>query len=108
MDDTKSAMRVAVALTSETGPFHAGGDCPDIRLWDESGEKLGEKMNPGWIEDGDFRDVVIDQLGKHQPTYALLSANKNGMCIAYLQQTWPDQQEYVWIGNWGETCGYPW
>lgn len=103
-----SVARVAVALNDFAG-MDADGDGPDIRLWDDYGNFLGMEADPGHIKAGNFKDIHIDQKGSTaQPTYALISANNNAICIAYLLLTWPDNQNYGWVGNWGHTCGQPW
>ena len=102
-----SRMRVVVGLSGSEQKDTAG-DCPDIRLWGETFNFLGMEADPGFISEGGYIDVIIDQKTTEQPTYALLSGNKNGVCIAYLLQTWPDEQKYGWVGNWGRACGQPW
>jgi len=43
----------------------------------------------------------------------LITANgagnsKNGVCLAYLQSTWPDNQTFAWVGNWARHCEEHW
>ena len=104
---THSVMRVAVGMNGN-GFAESEGEEPDIRLWNDFGEFLG--MNLGdkeTITDGHFKDIYIGENGQ-QPTYALLTANSNAICITYLALVWPDDAKYGWVGNWGYTCGRQW
>ena len=106
-DPPASQMRIAVGLNSYSG-MDSDGDVPDVRLWDETGSFLGIELGEGHIDEGSFADVVVDQSRMAQPTYAMLSGNRNGICLAYLLQTWPDQQNYAWVGDWGWACDQHW
>ena len=101
-----SVIRVAIAL-NESPEMHSDGNAPDIRLWNEYGEFLGMNEDGTIIEDGGYKDIEINQ-NTNQPTYVLLSANKDAICLAYILLTWPDAQTYGWIGNWGHGCNKPW
>ncbi|KAL8830627.1 MAG: hypothetical protein Q9191_001328 [Dirinaria sp. TL-2023a] len=81
-DESKSNLRVQVALNLKDG-LGADGDGPDVRLWDETGDFIGIKVDPGYIDAGSYKDIEIDQHDTRQPTYALLTANDNAICIAY-------------------------
>ena len=103
-----TVMRIGLALN---GPVEMefDGNAPDVRLWNEFAEFLGMSVgDKKSIEDGGFKDIKIEQENTQQPTYAVLSANYDAVCIAYLSFTWPDDQHYGWVGNWGATCDYPW
>jgi len=111
-DNTQSMMRVCVGLNSDE-LTDAGGNCPDIRLFNEIHDFVAKKPDPGYVSEGDFIDVIIDQGDVQQPTSALITANgagngKNGVCLAYLQSTWPDNQTFAWIGNRARHCGEHW
>ena len=102
-DNTQSIMRVYGRLNSNEFT-DAGGNCPDIRLFNEIHDFIAKKPDPGYVSEGDFIDVIIDQGDGQQPTSALITANgagngKNGVCLAYLQSTWPDNQTFAWVGN---------
>lgn len=105
---TNSKMRVAVGLDGTEGLSNAGGDYPDVRVFNEVGNYLGGEFDPGYIYDGTVYDLTIRQSVGQQPTYALFTGNTDAVCIAYLSQTWPDGQNYGWVGTWGHFCGAPW
>ena len=104
---THSVMRVAVGQNGGN-LTESDGEEPDIRVYDEYGSFLGKKIGDGELIDaGGFKDINIPQ-STIQPTYALLTANKNAICISYLTHVWPDGAKYGWVGNWGHTCGKEW
>ena len=109
-DKVGSTVRVAVGLDFSGGLREAGGDLPDVRLWNEAGEFLGKTTDPGKVGTGGYRDITVDH--KHdstqQATYTLFSANNDAICIAYTSITWPSGDEYAWIGDWGRKCGATW
>ncbi|KAI1774803.1 hypothetical protein F4818DRAFT_418994 [Hypoxylon cercidicola] len=105
-----STIRVTVGLDYSGGLNNAGGDLPDVRLFNEGGEFIGIKVGPGKVKDGGFGDIKIDHNDDttQQPTYALFSANNDAICIAYTSITWPNDDKYTWVGNWGHQCGGSW
>lgn len=108
--DGSSKVRFAIGLDGN-GLSNAGGDLPDIRVFNEVGGFLGARYDPGYVGDGRVDiEVKVDQPNGpgQQPTYALFSANDDAVCIAYLAQTWPDNQRYGWVGSWGRMCGATW
>lgn len=107
-DPSNCNIRIQLGLNGGGGLDEAGGDIPDIRLFNESSTLIGEAHNLGYINNGGFRDLSIGQTPGQQPTYALFTGNNDAVCIAYITQTWPDSQTYGWIGNWGRLCGEPW
>lgn len=108
-DSGGSVVRFQVGLDSDGGLSNAGGDTPDIRLFNEVGVFLGASYDPGFIEDGTTgHDVRVQQKSEQQATYALFSANDNAVCLAYVSIVWPDKQKYGWLGSWGRQCGAPW
>ena len=104
-----SRMRVAVGL-NEFEEMNADGDAPDIRLWTENGIFTGIVRDLGYIQEGSYKDIDIPHIfaNTQQSPYALLSANKNAICMAYVHQTWADGQNQAWVGNWGRTCDQEW
>lgn len=105
---SETKMRVVAALDGTSGLSNAGGDYPDVRLFNENGEFLGGRYDPGKVSDGNAYDINIQQSTGQQPTYALFTGNADAICIAYIAATWPDGQKYGWVGSWGRRCGKPW
>lgn len=91
------------------GLSNAGGNIPDIRAYNEHGELIGKKINDKtYCGPGD--DNCLSQINKvhQQPTYTLFSGNNDAICIAWVSVTFPGQDKYAWIGNWGQQCGAAW
>ena len=87
--DGGSKVRFAIALAGD-GLCNAGGDLPDIRVFNEVDGFIGARYDPGYVADGRVDvEVKFDQLNGpgQQPTYALFSANDDALCTAYLAQT---------------------
>ncbi|KAI4859909.1 hypothetical protein F4820DRAFT_462101 [Hypoxylon rubiginosum] len=105
-----STIRLTVGLDTNGGLNNAGGDLPDVRLFNEAGEFIGIKAGPGKVKDGGFGDITVDHNDDttQQPTYALFSANNDAICVAYTSITWPNGDKYTWVGNWGHQCGGSW
>ncbi|KAH8602512.1 hypothetical protein B0O99DRAFT_679511 [Bisporella sp. PMI_857] len=107
---TGSSIKIAVGLDYKGGLQNSGGDLPDIRLWSENGEFLGMKADPGKVKNGNVGTVKVNHKKGNgaQATYALFSANNDAICIAYVSITWPDENKYAWLGDWGDKCGGSW
>lgn len=105
-----SVVRIQVGLDTPGGLNNAGGDLPDIRLFNEAGDFLGGKYDPGHIEDGtNGNDIRVQQSAEQQATYGLFTANDNAICIAYLTIVWPGEEaKYGWTGDWGQKCSNSW
>lgn len=106
--NSETKMRIVAGLDGTEGLSNAGGDYPDVRLFGENGEFLGAEYDPGYVDDGTHYDLTIQQSTGQQPTYALFTGNTDAICIAYISATWPDSQNYGWVGSWGRKCGQPW
>jgi hypothetical protein len=105
-----SVVRIAVGLDIDGGLSNAGGDLPDVRLFNEAGKFLGLNADPGRIGDGSTVDIKVshnDDNGQQAP-YVLFSANDDAICIAYASITWPNGDKYAWLGDWGRRCGGSW
>lgn len=63
---------------------------------------------PVKLKGGEHYDSLIKLAYAQQPTYGLFNGNKDAICIGYIAQTWPDKQEFAWLGSWGKQCGQPW
>ncbi|KPM38675.1 hypothetical protein AK830_g7877 [Neonectria ditissima] len=91
-ETAKSVIKIGIGLDTKNGLNNAGGDLPDVRLFNEDGDFLGMSADPGDIDDGSTKEISIDHDGDNgqQATYALFSANDDAICIAYASITWPD------------------
>jgi len=105
-----SVVRVTVGLDYDGGLSNSGGDLPDVRLFNEAGDFIGMKVDPGKVQSGSFGEIKVDHDGDNgqQATYTLLSANNDAICIAHVTITWPDGDKYAWVGDWGDRCGATW
>lgn len=81
-DSVNSVIKIAVGLDGG-GLTNAGGDLPDVRLFNEFGEFLGMSADPGFIVDGTTGEIKVRHNGDlgQQATYTLFSANDNAICI---------------------------
>lgn len=107
-DAITSKFRIGLALDGTRGLSNAGGNLPDVRVWNEVGGFLGAHYDPGNCGSGVACDVEVEQSVAQQPTYVLFSANDDAVCIAYMSATWPDEQKLGWLGSWGKACGASW
>jgi hypothetical protein len=108
-DEGGSVVRIQVGLDSPGKLSNAGGDLPDVRLFNEAGEFLGGEYDPGYIEDGTTgKDIRVEQSSEQQATYGLFTANDDAICIALLSIVWPDEQKFGWTGDVGKLCGGSW
>ncbi|KAF6815474.1 hypothetical protein CPLU01_14123 [Colletotrichum plurivorum] len=84
----------------------AGGDFPDVRLWDETGEYLGGRMDPGMCEEG-RTDCTTTVDTQEAATYTLFSGNSDAICIAWTGLNWAGGQKNYGFhpGNWAYACG---
>jgi hypothetical protein len=104
-----SVIKIAVGLDGG-GLTNAGGDLPDVRLFNEFGEFLGMSADPGSIDDGSTGEIKVrhkDDLGQ-QATYTLFSANDNAICIGMATITWPDGSNWGWTAQWADPCKASW
>ncbi|KAM5341688.1 hypothetical protein ACJ41O_014719 [Fusarium nematophilum] len=109
-EKAKSVIKIGVGLDVRGGLDNSGGHLPDVRLWNEDGRFLGGKMDPGNIKSGETQEIKVKHDGNvgQQATYTLFSGNTDAICIAFASITWPDGNEYAWIGDWGKQCGATW
>lgn len=108
-DSVNSIIKIAVGLDGG-GLTNAGGDLPDVRLFNEFGEFLGMSADPGFIDDGTAGEIKVrhnDGLGQ-QATYTLFSANDNAICIGMATITWPDGSNWGWTAQWADPCKASW
>ncbi|KAF7556137.1 hypothetical protein G7Z17_g1655 [Cylindrodendrum hubeiense] len=110
-DTTTSSVKITVGLDVSGGLDNAGGSLPDVRLFNEAGDFIGISNSADAITDGSTGEVKItheDSSNGQQATYALLSANNDAICIAYMTMTWANGDQYGWVGDWGSECGATW
>ncbi|KAH6988572.1 hypothetical protein EDB80DRAFT_589168 [Ilyonectria destructans] len=111
VDTTTSSVKITVGLDVSGGLDNAGGSMPDVRLFNEAGGFIGINNAGDSITDGSTGEVKItheDSSNGQQATYALLSANNDAICIAYMTMTWANGDQYGWVGDWGSECGATW
>ncbi|KAL5336717.1 hypothetical protein BJX70DRAFT_267110 [Aspergillus crustosus] len=105
-----STIKVAVALDGANGGTdNAGGDLPDVRVWNDFGEFLSITADPGTVTDGTVGTVEVDH--EQQGVYSLLTANNDAICIAWVTTTWSDAaggNKYAVSGDYGGQCGATW
>ncbi|KAK4643707.1 hypothetical protein QC761_405770 [Podospora bellae-mahoneyi] len=109
-DPVGSKVKITVGLDVPGGLNNAGGDLPDVRLFNEAGKFLGIAADPGSIGDGSTGEIKVDHKDDNgqQATYALFTANDNAICVASASITWPNGDQYGWVGDWGRECGGSW
>jgi hypothetical protein len=119
-DEDHSALRIAVGLTGNL----SGGDTPYIAVFNEKKEFIGYwnwvdyifKPSEAYIDAGGFKDISVtqscDKCKKgQQATWLQLFQQPEGLdgiCIAYLAQTWADGNNRGWLGDMGKLCGRSW
>ncbi|KAL3476680.1 hypothetical protein BJX99DRAFT_246700 [Aspergillus californicus] len=105
-----STIKVAVALDNDAaGTINAGGDLPDVRVWNSFGDFTGMTADPGTVGDGTVGTVEVDH--EQQGSYSLFSANDDAICIAWVTTTWSDASggnKYAVSGDYGSACGATW
>ncbi|EGD93027.1 hypothetical protein TESG_00584 [Trichophyton tonsurans CBS 112818] len=103
-----STIKVAVALD---GPqiSNAGGDLPDVRIWNEIGTFVGITVDPGKVKNGNVGEIHVEH--QSQGVYSLFSANDDAICVAWVTTTFTDDRggnKYAVSGDIGQACGAPW
>jgi hypothetical protein len=104
---TISALRIAVGLEGD-----APGNVPAAFIYDEFGSFLGgtspDKKQK--IKKGGIYDLYIGQsISNAQATYVSINAeHDDGICIAYIGQTWTDGTSLGWLGDNGKQCDWDW
>ncbi|KAM0276580.1 hypothetical protein ACHAQH_006585 [Verticillium albo-atrum] len=83
----------------------AGGDLPDVRLWDETAEFLGGSYDPGYCDEG-VTTCATDVNTQEAATYTLFSGNNDAICIAWAGLSWAGGQKKYGFhpGNWAYAC----
>lgn len=100
--DTNNVMyRLVIGNDGATGPYggvlsNAGGNKPDVRAWDPTGQFLGIETNDNnkCNEGNRVCDTKIDGVNQ-TPDYTLFTANNDALCISVAKTTYPDNIQYV-------------
>lgn len=89
---------------------NAGGNLPDIRVFDNQGNFLGMVINDhNKCESGEDNCIAtVPGPIKQQPSYALFTANDDALCVAWASVTYPGGDMYGWVGNWAKECNAAW
>ncbi|KAI9041355.1 uncharacterized protein KD926_006931 [Aspergillus affinis] len=104
-----STYKFAVALDGPGGTTNAGGDLPDVRVWNDVGKFVGMSVDPGKVKNGNLGEYSVDH--ENQGVYSLFSANDDAICVAWVTTTWSDDRggnQYAVSGDYGEACGGVW
>ncbi|KAL4880359.1 hypothetical protein BJY04DRAFT_80531 [Aspergillus karnatakaensis] len=105
-----STIKLAIALDGEPGgTTDAGGDLPDVRVFNNFGEFKGMVADPGHVDDGSVGTIEIDH--ENQGVYSLFSANNDAICIAWATVSWSEASggnKFAVSGDYGEACGGTW
>ncbi|KAM0424810.1 hypothetical protein ACHAPT_009866 [Fusarium lateritium] len=104
-----STFKIAVGLDGTKGLNNAGGDLPDVRVWNGNGEFVGMNADQGKVDDGNLGEVHVDH--ENQGVYTLFSANDDAICIAWVTTSWSEDrggQHYAVNGDMGYECGATW
>lgn len=99
---TGHSIRMQIGLS---GPENLlmDGDLPDIRLYNDFGELVGDEMDPGHVNDGELSKEIRIRSRKQAP-YGLFTARDDAVCLAFITLVWPDSQKFAWVGDWGREC----
>ncbi|KAH6981606.1 hypothetical protein BKA56DRAFT_656130 [Ilyonectria sp. MPI-CAGE-AT-0026] len=104
-----STFKIAVGLDGTNGLSEAGGNLPDVRVWNQNGEFVGMKADSGDVGDGNLGEVHVNH--ENQGVYTLFSANDNAICIAWVTTSWSEDRggnHYAVQGDMGYHCGASW
>lgn len=88
-----------------TGLSNAGGDLPDVRMWDETAEFLGANYDGSNCEEG-YTTCTSEVSTQEAVTYTLFSGNDDAICIAWTGISWAGGQKKYGFhpGNWAHGC----
>lgn len=104
-----SSLRIGLGLDG-VNLSQSEGIVGNIKVYNENQIMVGAGSGDGFMGDGGFQDINIDQHygpGK-QPTYVQINGADDAVCIAYIMQTWPDGKQRGWLGDMGYVCGAHW
>jgi len=103
-----SKVKVSYYIANDGGPndlSNAGGDLPDVRHWDETGEFIGGSYDPGYCGEG-VTDCTTDVGTNQGATYTLFTGNDDAICIAWTSIAWSGGHTKFAFhpGNWAHAC----
>lgn len=109
-----SVVRIAVAHNdNKNGPTQADGRAPSLVAFNEEEWFIGasEWVANEHVKSGGYADVVVhqeDDGAAQEPAYLQVLGHDNGVCVAYIGQTWPNGEQRLWLGDVGRGCGKRW
>jgi hypothetical protein len=88
-----------------------GGDgrLPSVKVFNENKEEIGFLFpaSNSKVQTGQFIDLTVTQnLTYQQPTHIEVARGETGICMAYIDLTWPDGTLRGWLGDVEKYCGY--
>ncbi|KAF4840153.1 hypothetical protein CGCSCA4_v010632 [Colletotrichum siamense] len=104
--DEQTKLSYIIANDGANGDLSsAGGDLPDVRLWDETAEFLGANYDDGYCGEG-VTTCTTDVDTQEAATYTLFSGNNDAICIAWTGLSWAGGQKKYGFhpGNWAHAC----
>lgn len=103
-EDPAANSYLRVQVGSGANVPNSGGTLGAIKVYSEDQVLVGAGSGDGNIPYGSFQDIRVDMhYGPgQQPTYVQVNALDDGVCIAYMIQTWPDGTQRGWLGDMGE------
>jgi hypothetical protein len=119
---SSTTVRIAVGLNTANGLQDAGGDVPLVSTHNANYDQLGSfdpwicgggLSQPGQcglpkIQDGSTYDMTISQDTSQQALYVQVETQgSDGICLAYISATWPDGQQWMWLGDFAAYCDVP-
>ncbi|GAB1319680.1 hypothetical protein MFIFM68171_09890 [Madurella fahalii] len=106
-DSGTAAVSYVIANDGANGDLtSAGGNKPDIQMWDETGEFIAiETQDDEYSEEG-WTTYTTDVSTREAPTYTLFTGNDDAICIAWAGISFPggDQKFGFHPGQWAYAC----
>ncbi|KAI0026036.1 hypothetical protein F4780DRAFT_785135 [Xylariomycetidae sp. FL0641] len=102
-DAVASVVRIRVGLDTEGGLSNAGGDLPDVRLFNEAGGVPGHRGGPGQGGGGRVRGTSRWPTRTATPT-----ETRRTRCSRPTTTPSAGGARYTWDGQWGRRCSGTW
>ncbi|KAI1319037.1 hypothetical protein F5Y16DRAFT_418286 [Xylariaceae sp. FL0255] len=88
---------------------NAGGGIQNMKTYNEYGALIGSGRNGNeYIGNGNPGQISCPQDNAQQAATTEFYADNDAICLAYITATWPDGQQWGWVGDWGMECGLLW